>query len=171
MAYRSSSINIICSYLFILTRSSVSTTEVVCATTRPEVKLGGVICRGQVLQDSVCSHIHINLAWQLKAWKMKQHLGWWHNQWSATMIPPTLTSQKQPKCKSAIRSSSPFKTIRKHGILLIQEIWRLLRLQITYVSLSLSWVSFFSQKPPLSPLLICLSQNYFRILKYKATHI
>ena len=93
-AYRSSSINIISSYLFILMRSSVNTTEVVCAVTWPEVKLGGVICRGQVLQESVCSHIHVNLAQQLKAGKMKQYLGWWHNQWSATMIPPTLTSQK-----------------------------------------------------------------------------
>lgn len=69
MGYRSSSINIILSYLFILMRSSVNTTEVVCAVTWPEVKLGGVICWGQVLQESVCSHIHVNLAQQLKAWK------------------------------------------------------------------------------------------------------
>lgn len=95
MAYRSSSINIILSYLFILMRSSVNTTEVVCAVTWPGVKLGGVICRGQVLQESVCSHVHVNLAQLPKAWKMKQYFGWWHNQRPATMIPPTLTSQKQ----------------------------------------------------------------------------
>lgn len=45
-----------------------------CAMTWPKVKLGGVICRGQVLQEFVCSRIHLNLAQQLKAWKMKQYL-------------------------------------------------------------------------------------------------
>lgn len=65
----------------------------------PGVKLGGVICKGQVLQESICFHINVNLAQQPKAWKMKQYLGWWHKQWLATMILPTLTSQKQQSYK------------------------------------------------------------------------
>lgn len=72
MAYRSSSINIIFSYLFILMRSSVNTTEVVCAMTWPGVKLGGVICRGQVLQESVCSHVAEGLKDETVFWLVTQ---------------------------------------------------------------------------------------------------
>lgn len=71
VAYRSSSINIISSYLFILMRSSVNTTEAVYVpwlglkSSWVGLSAGARCCK---------SSFHLNLAQQLKAWKMKQYL-------------------------------------------------------------------------------------------------